>query len=389
LHTKDFNNERFVKLNSPNKSEIAAVTKQHRANGWQFDYSKCKNAFKVYYEPRPITEGSGCPSDFYRDYRSFLLNQPWITRNIDEACVVVPDVYTDYQFTGSCEDDVSKAVSQTRYWNWSSLGAGTNHLMITIHDFTLRGIESSYNIPKDAKMMWLSIGFTKEEFRLGFDLSNVLAISINERFLDMYWNLTVHQTPKQFMQRPLLASFKGSRYPNDARGVMQRKVHNITDNIIIYTRCFVLNPNYDDYCLSDLSTYKNSPSMESLLLLSQFGLCPRGWGLASYRFIETLLLGAIPVVIADNYVMPYVPEIDWSGCVVRLDENQASEVGRIIKSISAREKVKRYSECRRLLTMILTNDNQYPHIPRSWNLKWRLWANVFRFLRKRIENRAI
>lgn len=49
-----------------------------------------------------------------------------------------------------------------------------------------------------------------------------------------------------------------------------------------------------------------------LLISSRFGLVPRGGGLHSYRFIEVLAAGAIPVVLADDWVIPFQEVVDPS-----------------------------------------------------------------------------
>ncbi|MEN9841279.1 MAG: hypothetical protein RL376_1079, partial [Verrucomicrobiota bacterium] len=48
---------------------------------------------------------------------------------------------------------------------------------------------------------------------------------------------------------------------------------------------------------------------------SRFVLCPRGNGLGSIRFFETLQAGRVPVLLSDRWVLPAGP--DWSACVVR------------------------------------------------------------------------
>jgi hypothetical protein len=53
---------------------------------------------------------------------------------------------------------------------------------------------------------------------------------------------------------------------------------------------------------------------------SIFGLCPRGAGLSSYRFFECLHVGTIPVLIADDVVLPYEEEVNYSEFIVRHSE---------------------------------------------------------------------
>lgn len=43
-----------------------------------------------------------------------------------------------------------------------------------------------------------------------------------------------------------------------------------------------------------------------LIMQSRWSLCPRGYGTASFRLYETLMLGASPVLISDNFVQPSV-----------------------------------------------------------------------------------
>jgi len=55
-----------------------------------------------------------------------------------------------------------------------------------------------------------------------------------------------------------------------------------------------------------------------------FSLCPRGQGLSSYRFYECMHLSTIPVLFADNAVLPY-PDIDYSEICVRIPESKIND----------------------------------------------------------------
>lgn len=72
---------------------------------------------------------------------------------------------------------------------------------------------------------------------------------------------------------------------------------------------------------------------------SRYSLCPVGSGPSTIRFWESLVAGAIPVLISDKIKLP---EHDWENCIVRVPEGKVRDVPGIVSSISAeREKVLR------------------------------------------------
>ena len=88
-------------------------------------------------------------------------------------------------------------------------------------------------------------------------------------------------------------------------------------------------------------------SYGELLLNSTFGFAPGGGGVGSYRFGEVLGLGAIPVVLPD-FLPPMWPDLDWSGCIVRVSEARIVDLPRILGSISKGEIRSRQKRCKRL-----------------------------------------
>lgn len=71
---------------------------------------------------------------------------------------------------------------------------------------------------------------------------------------------------------------------------------------------------------------------QSLALNSAFGAAPRGDNLFSYRFTEQLSCGAIPVIYADGWVLPF--RLEWSEAAVIIPEHNASHSVEILKAIS-------------------------------------------------------
>ena len=65
---------------------------------------------------------------------------------------------------------------------------------------------------------------------------------------------------------------------------------------------------------------------------SKFALLPRADGYAlSYRMIESMNLGCIPVVISDGYVLPFSPELDYGKFSIRIPEKDADDLIDILK----------------------------------------------------------
>lgn len=66
---------------------------------------------------------------------------------------------------------------------------------------------------------------------------------------------------------------------------------------------------------------------------SIFTLCPRGYGLQSFRLYETMQLGSIPVFVYDKPFFPFADVIDWKSFCVLIQEKEISDLKNILLSI--------------------------------------------------------
>lgn len=66
---------------------------------------------------------------------------------------------------------------------------------------------------------------------------------------------------------------------------------------------------------------------------SKFLLCPRGYGLNSFRLYEAFQLGCVPVVITDKFFLPWEDELDWSEFAVLICEEAINDIYEIISSV--------------------------------------------------------
>jgi len=78
----------------------------------------------------------------------------------------------------------------------------------------------------------------------------------------------------------------------------------------------------ENYFVSQKLDYS---SFIDIVSKSRFTLCPRGSGLSSYRFFECMFLGSVPVLIADQVILPYNKILDYDKMIVRIPESKAND----------------------------------------------------------------
>jgi hypothetical protein len=59
-------------------------------------------------------------------------------------------------------------------------------------------------------------------------------------------------------------------------------------------------------------------------------LAARGGGLSCYRFFEAMSAGRVPVLFADDWVLPHADMIEWEKCIIQIPECRARETGSIL-----------------------------------------------------------
>ena len=62
-------------------------------------------------------------------------------------------------------------------------------------------------------------------------------------------------------------------------------------------------------------------SYAELMAASAFAFIPRGDALFSYRLLEAMSYGCIPVILSDNWVLPFDRTIAWTDIALHVPEN--------------------------------------------------------------------
>ncbi|KAJ1531648.1 hypothetical protein ONE63_000319 [Megalurothrips usitatus] len=74
---------------------------------------------------------------------------------------------------------------------------------------------------------------------------------------------------------------------------------------------------------------------EVLLQNATFCLVPRGRRLGSFRFLEALQAGCVPVLLSNSWALPFGDVIDWDRAVVWADERLLLQVPELVRSVPA------------------------------------------------------
>jgi hypothetical protein len=100
-------------------------------------------------------------------------------------------------------------------------------------------------------------------------------------------------------------------------------------------RCFIqLFP--EPTAIGQTSLSKNAIKVYAdLLRASEFALVPRGRSVSSFRLVEILSAGVIPVILADDWVLPFSELLDYSTFSIVIRESEWNSTLSILEAIPA------------------------------------------------------
>lgn len=305
-----------------------------------FNFSRCDHGKELlvytYNDPAP---------DDIPTYFNILPGSKWHTNDPEKACL-----FFYFSDTVANQDAWTKPDPRNLpHWN-----GGLNHVFVTFQD---RWAETNPPARSIGMASILSTELHYTTYRPNFDIAIPLPrLNSNVKGLSEL---------KPF-ERKYFLTFKGTRYlsreGNFRSSPAFRGMHNGKDVVIVTTCNHETNnkllrwqPWRGAGCEEDQILFERNDYTD--LLNSTFGLAPAGRSPASYRMLEVLSAGAIPVLIADNYVKPFDTLIQWQRCLVQFPTNEIHRILPTLRAMSKREVELRQRYCQQIFRGALKDDN--------------------------------
>ena len=198
----------------------------------------------------------------------------------------------------------------------SRSGRGRNHILLEISDDDTSMFDGELAIIARS-----SFGF--DTIRMGYDVAIPL-VPENR-------NASVYKAAieSNITSRPLLFFFQGSmttKFPAQLVGLHDPARGQVS-------------------IVTGVLGAANERDFQESMVHARFALTVIGQGRHTYRLLESLAAGAIPVIISDDWMLPFHDEISWVTCAVFIPQHRVLDVPRILRAISDEEAGKRATAC--------------------------------------------
>ncbi|PIC34382.1 hypothetical protein B9Z55_014052 [Caenorhabditis nigoni] len=301
-----------------------------------FDFSRCSSSKKLYIHPMEKRFEEQPQSQIYTKILKHFQESDHYTDDPNEACIFLLGIDTTDRDIRSQNyvKNVPEYIDSLDPAVWNN---GRNHLIFNFYHGTFPDYDD-HNLNFDTgEAMIARASSSDKNFLKGFDIS--LPLFHENHPFQIESQLDEGHT-KNEGSRKYLVSFKGKRYVYGIGSGTRNLVHHLHngEDIVMVTTCKHNNDwqaYQDDRCQGDNNEYDRW-EYDDLLSNSTFCLVPRGRRLGSFRFLETLRSGCIPVVISDSWVLPFSETIDWNSAVIVVAERDALSIPELLMSTSRR-----------------------------------------------------
>jgi hypothetical protein len=101
---------------------------------------------------------------------------------------------------------------------------------------------------------------------------------------------------------------------------------------------------------------------------SIFALCPRGYGLSSFRTTEALQYGAIPIYISDSFIVPFDLNFNYYGLMIHSDT--VDHLPEVLDNIPDMEIITKQDRCKQIYNDYYTFEGCFKNIIASLEIEY-------------------
>ena len=94
-------------------------------------------------------------------------------------------------------------------------------------------------------------------------------------------------------------------------------------------------------CDAKLGTEQRQFFSRDIMENADFAFIPRGDALFSYRLLEAMSFGCIPIILSDNWILPFDRLIDWASLSLRPREDEILPCITLLNRLTDREVLER------------------------------------------------
>ncbi|XP_074287130.1 putative glycosyltransferase At5g25310 [Silene latifolia] len=207
------------------------------------------------------------------------------------------------QFTSDYVDVIS-----TKYPFWNTT-QGSDHFMLACHDWGSYASEGNSNL-YNKSIRALCNANSSEGFNPQKD------VSLPEIYLyDGNISPKLLSVPPSTTPRPKLAFFAGGLH-GPIRQILLEHWKNRDPEIQVH-----------EYLPKGIDYY-------SMMLQSKFCLCPSGYEVASPRVVEAVYAECVPVILSENYVLPFSDVLKWEAFSIQVEVEEIPRLKEILTAVS-------------------------------------------------------